>query len=487
MMKGFTKFPRMDGAVYGVLFLLVVGNGLLGVNTLQAQVSDQLVISPKDKSFEKYKYMGSISCDGSGCHGSTKKKQKFSIPQNEYYVWYEKDRHAKAFEVLKTEDSKRMAKNLGIKTPEADTRCLVCHAVDVDKDNQGANYALNEGVTCEGCHGPAEAWLGPHTRKDWDKKKGAEFGMLDTKNLAKRSERCLSCHLGVNKSRIVDHELIGAGHPRLKFEMDNYSAVMPSHWDQTDAKKKEAIGELRGVKIWSVGQAVALQQQLNLLSESRKAPTVLGPDLIHFDCFACHHEVVPKLRDLSEAEKKIQRWRVRDYGGKPGRLVWNSSNYSVFRNLIKEIAPDKAITLEKLIVNFQDGLTGKSSVADFDQVLKNLEEFATQLVPVVQQQEFTGKTVWSVMRRISGDAGNIANAGFQSSEQAVLALASLYEAYSGAVGHPSNKKDLMAVLDSLYEDIKDGRQFDVVKFSQHLTAFRGLLEPDVPSSPSAGK
>jgi hypothetical protein len=342
-------------------------------------------------------------------------------------------------------------------------------------------------VTCEGCHGPAEAWLGPHTRKDWDKKKGAEFGMLDTKNLAKRSERCLSCHLGVNKSRIVDHELIGAGHPRLKFEMDNYSAVMPSHWDQTDAKKKEAIGELRGVKIWSVGQAVALQQQLNLLSESRKAPTVLGPDLIHFDCFACHHEVVPKLRDLSEAEKKIQRWRVRDYGGKPGRLVWNSSNYSVFRNLIKEIAPDKAITLEKLIVNFQDGLTGKSSVADFDQVLKNLEEFATQLVPVVQQQEFTGKTVWSVMRRISGDAGNIANAGFQSSEQAVLALASLYEAYSGAVGHPSNKKDLMAVLDSLYEDIKDGRQFDVVKFSQHLTAFRGLLEPDVPSSPSAGK
>jgi hypothetical protein len=465
-----------------VLIVLLVDSFPVG-EELRAQSSEKIIVSPKDKALDPYQYMGSASCNGSACHGSTKPKSKFSIQQNEYWVWFDNDSHAKAYDKLTEPDSQRIAKNLGIEKPEASSRCLVCHAVEVDKAHQGPNYDLKEGVTCEGCHGPAEKWLGPHTRRDWDKKKGAEYGMFDTKALPKRADRCLTCHLGADKN-IVDHELVGAGHPRLNFELDNFSTVMPSHWLPPKDKTER---EWFGARVWAVGQAVALRSQLELLSSSRKSRGVVWPDLIYFDCYACHHSVVDRVRDISEDEKKLQRWRVREYGGKPGRLVWNAASYTIFREYMREMLSEKAEALDQLVTSFHDRLTGKSNMADFDQTLTKLEQFTGELVPIVEQKRFTQKSVWSLMRRISGDATAIANAGFQSAEQATLALASLYDSYADAAGPPSNGKAIKAAIDGLYDDIKMGRQFDLVKFAQHLTALRGLLEPEAPGAPNKGE
>ncbi len=482
-MKGFPKGPWRLITVAACLVVSLVGSYWLQIgNDPHAEVSDKLVLSPKDTSLDPYNYVGSASCNGSACHGSTKPKTKFSIQQNEYWTWFDNDSHAKAYDVLTKADSKRIAKNLGIDKPETDKKCLVCHSVDVDEKHQGPNFDVKEGVTCEGCHGPAEKWLGPHMRRDWDKTKGAQYGMFDTKTLSKRTERCLACHLGVDKN-IVDHELIGAGHPRLNFELDNFSTVMPSHWLPP---KDKAERDWIGVRAWSVGQAVALRKQLDLLSTSRKSQALLWPDLIHFDCYACHHTVVDRVKEISDEEKKLQRWRVRDYGGKPGRLVWNAASYTVFRYVVREIAPDKAATLDQLVTNFHDRLTGKSSTADFEQAQTKLEQFAVQLVSSIEQHKYTQKSVWSLMRRISGDAPAIANAGFQSAEQAVLAVSSLYDAYVDAVGPPPNAKAIKTSIGALYEDIKSGREFDLVKFSQHLSALRALLEPDIPVSSGAG-
>ncbi len=55
--------------------------------------------------------------------------------------------------------------------------------------------------------------------------------MVDTRDLVKRTEKCLSCHLG-SEEKFVDHEMIAAGHPDLFFELDSFSAVMPRHWKE---------------------------------------------------------------------------------------------------------------------------------------------------------------------------------------------------------------------------------------------------------------
>lgn len=90
------------------------------------------------------------------------------------------------------------------------------------------------------------------------------------------------------------------------------------------------------------------------------------------------------------------------------------------------------------------------------------------------------------MRRIAGDATVIANAGFQSAEQAVLAMSSLQESYNRTMGVMPNARAFSAALDQLNNDIVFGYKFNLVQFSQHLSGMRKLLEPDNPPASGEG-
>ncbi len=422
-------------------------------------------------SGDLYSFVGAESCGGSACHGNSAPRTKLRIGQNEFYIWSQKDRHAKAYEVLTNADSKRIAQNLRIDKPEAAHRCLVCHALDVEEGRQGKNFDITEGVSCEACHGPAEQWLGPHIRKDWDAKRAATYGMSNTKDLGFRADKCLGCHLGVGQD-VVDHELIGAGHPRLKFELDNYSHVMPAHWQPP---KDKPARDWLGVKTWAVSQAVALRNQLQLFGANRKSKMGLFPDFIHFDCFACHHDVVDRLGTLTDEEKKLQRWRSKEYGGKPGRLVWNASSYAVLRHIVQQVSPEQGKTLDQQVRAFHEIVTGKRSSDGFEGALKGLIELSDQLVVKVGQHAFTQQNALALMRAIAADGRTFSHLGFQSAEQAVLALASLYDAYTDAVGALPEDKAVKQAIDALYKDVKDGRQFNPAQFEADLAKVRNAV------------
>ena len=125
-------------------------------------------------------------------------------------------------------------------------------------------------------------------------------------------------------------------------------------------------------------------------------------------------------------------------------------------------------------------------MAEFEQALTKLQRLSEELVAAVEQHKFTQKEVWSIMRRISGDASGIANAGFQSAEQAVLAISTLQGSYEEAMGPLPNKKSIAASIDQLNTDIVLGQKFNLVQFGQHLTGLRKLLEPEAPPLSSTG-
>jgi len=52
-----------------------------------------------------YKYTGAASCGASNCHGSTKPKADYP-KLNENVVWFQKDKHAKAYATLTNEKLK---------------------------------------------------------------------------------------------------------------------------------------------------------------------------------------------------------------------------------------------------------------------------------------------------------------------------------------------------------------------------------------------
>jgi hypothetical protein len=55
----------------------------------------------------------------------------------------------------------------------------------------------------------------------------------------------------------VDNELLAAGHPALRFELDSQSVAEPKHWQDPPGS---------GAKAWLVGQAVALREMSWALS-----------------------------------------------------------------------------------------------------------------------------------------------------------------------------------------------------------------------------
>src|SRR5690606_32482371 len=90
------------------------------------------------------------------------------------------------------------------------------------------------GVGCEDCHGPADEWLNLHYRDGWPEAfPEAATAMQALRPTAARADVCLRCHVGDGLGREVNHDLIAAGHPRLKFELTLYSDAMPRHWDQS--------------------------------------------------------------------------------------------------------------------------------------------------------------------------------------------------------------------------------------------------------------
>ena len=119
------------------------------------------------------------------CH----KKEKDG---NQYGKWLESG-HAKAFETLAGDKAMEIAKGKGIENPQAATECLECHvtALPVMDDLVNQKITMEEGVSCESCHGAGKDYYKKKTMKaiTAGEVDGAELGLI-TPN----EETCVKCH-----------------------------------------------------------------------------------------------------------------------------------------------------------------------------------------------------------------------------------------------------------------------------------------------------
>src|SRR5262249_43558248 len=133
-------------------------------------------------STQRFFYMGAESCGASTCHGSAAPRNapRTGIRQTEYTQWQTNDKHAEAYKVLLKERSRVMAQNLRLaEPPSKSNRCVVCHSLYAPKELQSASYKVEDGVSCEACHGQAEGWLGTHIARGYAA--SASIGMYDTR------------------------------------------------------------------------------------------------------------------------------------------------------------------------------------------------------------------------------------------------------------------------------------------------------------------
>src|SRR5215469_11932121 len=425
---------------------------------------------------EPVKYIGPGSCAATSCHGSVKPVAGSRIFQNEYSTWILQDKHSRAYQVLTQDVGERMARilKLGAKAEEA-PKCLACHALHTTEQQRGRSFAINEGVSCENCHGPAQGWLGQHTAKDSPEKhaKSVELHMTDTRNIIPRTEKCLECHLGTAQ-KFVDHEMIAAGHPDLFFELDSFSAIMPRHWNQPRLSSPGKLVEdsnWTGVRDWSAGQAVQLRAAMERLTWRAKFERYDGkqiwPEYAELSCFACHHA-------LGMAKDS---WRQEHgYAGRrPGDPAWNASRYAVFRIMARQVDPTAAQELEQRLANVSSEMSklhpDRAAVASAaSDAVPVTQRFAERLATMTYDSGLALRT----MQAITQDAEAIALADERAAEQATMALDSLYIAY-GKQTNPGNATEVRAAINGLFQQLENPSAYNADQFAAGLRRVHELL------------
>jgi Cytochrome c554 and c-prime len=398
------------------------------------------------------KFIGAGSCSAVACHGGIQPRSLTKVMQNEYSTWVTEDKHARAYTVLTQPLAEQMAVILKIGRPETAQKCVTCHALPSDIAHRARDYDLGDGVSCESCHGPASGWLEKHIEPTARHADLVGLGLWDNKDLAKRSERCLTCHLGA-PGMSVDHEMIAAGHPDLGFELDSYTAVEPPHWIEKAPDQKEALSDpLFGVRAWGIGQAVQLRESMRRVA--RRAQNGPWPEFSEMECMACHHSLTGPLSWRQKAGYSDRR---------AGDAPYNLARYVVFRYLAEDV--DGALNQQLRNEVGQVALMMTSMSADRSAIMtaaNRASALADRMVSEIQSMKYDRTRTLILMRRIAGDADAISAQGERAAEQATMALDSLYIADAKA-GMPS--PETRAAIDAMFKQVNNPSAYNAPQFA----------------------
>lgn len=400
-------------------------------------------------------YTGPGSCAAAACHGSIRPVPGSRILQTEYTTWISQDRHARAAEVLSNPVSVRMAKMLGLPAANSAAKCLACHTLDAPQTQQGLTF-VSEGVSCEACHGPASAWLGPHTTKGWTHAQSVQAGMSDTKDLVKRTDICLTCHLGT-ADKFVDHEMIAAGHPDLVFDLEAFSAAMPRHW-----RPVADADPFAPVRAFTVGQLVHLRSSLERLARRVTGPS--WPEYAELDCFACHHS-------LTRAEES---WR-QTFGystRRPGNPALNVARWVTARHVLAAQDARAAAELNDVMMSLEREASRPGP--DEGQVVALTTRGRTILDAAIARALSStpdAAAAARLLRAVAADVEEIAPRGERAAEQAAMAMETLFLAttQSGEGGA------LRTAFDELFQQFQNPSAYDPRRFIAQVKKIEAAL------------
>lgn len=398
------QLPR--AAVWAVACLLL----------LVADASPSRADAPVIPQYGSDKHEGVSSCDGSGCHGAAGPRNDRNVLQNEYSVWSDQDRHhTRAYKILLEADSLRISRNLGrSKKPHQDDLCLDCHADNPPPDKRRSEddrFRIDDGVGCEACHGGAERYLRPHD-SGGSHAKNIELGLYPTDQPVARTRLCLSCHFG-DRKKFVDHRLMGAGHPRQSFEVALFSILQPYHWEPDDDYLERGKSAPHDIQLWAIGQAIAVDEVLDAMLDPKRNRLGLFPELVLYDCHACHHPI----------DEKIDWTPRKSTGLGPGVPRLNDANFLMLMQSLRLVDAAAAKELARDLRSLH--LAASEGRGDATATAKKIRADIARLLPRLEAWKVDATVIRTLTRSILADAIAGEYSDYAGSEQATMALQTL--------------------------------------------------------------
>jgi hypothetical protein len=363
--------------------------------------------------------MGVASCAGSTCHGRAEGNGAV-VRQDEIATWQEPSSpsgaHSRAYAALTTLRGRQIGATLGIE-PTSAGECLGCHATTGGP--RGPEFQISDGVGCESCHGAANEWLPTHFTVGGSHAANVAAGMTPLERPAVRAKVCLDCHYGSSDAgQFVSHRVMAAGHPRLSFELDLFSALQQHH--DADADYASRKGSPSSVRLWAIGQAEAVRRSLALFRQPQFGMQGMFPEFYFFDCHSCHRQIT------DGPQRKLT------FETNPGRPIlfgtppYNDENMIMLSAVSRVLAPGQAAAFDNATAAFHKAMgEGRGEAVAAAQ---KLEAAAAALESGLDGRGYGSDEAFRVVAAISDKATAPRFTDYAGSAQAVMALDTLLNA-----------------------------------------------------------
>lgn len=430
-----------------LLIMLLVGIGLPASSPLSAGGT----------------YEGVAACAGSTCHGRMEGNGKV-VRQDELLHWQEPSAqggaHSRAYAVLTGRRSQQIAATLGLGNAASAPACLGCHATDAPAGQRGDRFQITDGVGCESCHGASSGWIATHYTVLGSHSSNVAQGLKPLENPAVRASVCLDCHFGSSRpGYFVTHQMMAAGHPRISFELDLFSALQQHHDEDADYVTRK--GKTDSVRLWAVGQAEAVQRSLGLFAQLGRGMQGIFPEFYFYDCHSCHRQIYDK------AERSLT------FQTNPGRPIpfaappYNDENIIMLSAVARVLAPGQASAFERASRDFHAAMgVGRAQSVT---AAGRLNAAAGALSRAIVRGGYSSDTAFTVIGTIAGSAISSRFTDYAGSVQAVMAVDTLLNALVRqgriTVGAAAS---IRAHVNRAYAAVKSPNEYDPASFRASL-------------------
>lgn len=414
------------------------------------------------------RYTGVASCAGSTCHGRAEGNGEV-VRQDEIATWQEPSAssgaHSRALVALGSLRGRQIAATLGLGDPTGEPACLGCHATFAPVAERGPRFQLGDGVGCESCHGPAGGWIATHYTTLGTHRANVGAGLTPLDSPQVRAGVCLDCHYGsAAGNRFVTHRMMAAGHPRLVFELDLFSALQQHHDEDTDYRQRK--GRTASVRLWAVGQAEAVRRSADLFARPGFGTEGIFPEFFFYDCHSCHRQITdgPQRRLTFETNP-----------GRPipfGQPPFNDENAIILSAVARVLAPGQAQGFESASQGFHRAMgEGRAEAA---QAAMRLRDTAAALSDALAQGG--GGDAFTVIAAIADRATSPRFTDYAGSAQAVMATDTLLNALVRegrvTVGAAAG---IRADINRAYDAVRSPEGYNPVRFRAALGQAAGAI------------
>lgn len=408
-------------------------------------------------------YMGVATCAGSTCHGRAEGNGAV-VRQDEIATWQEPSSpagaHSRALSAIDTVRGRQITAALGLADPVSEPACLGCHATNVPAATRGPRFQLSDGVGCESCHGPSAGWLASHYTVGGSHAANVAAGLVPLDNPQVRAGVCLDCHYGSTaKGQFVTHRMMAAGHPRITFELDLFSALQQHH--DADADYATRKGQASSVMLWAVGQAEAVRRATDLFSRPSLANEGIFPEFYFYDCHSCHRQITdgPQRRLTFE----VNPGRAIPFGQPP----FNDENIIMLSAVARVLAPGETQGFEAASRAFHTGMgAGREQAVA---AAARLNSAAAGLSAALARRSYGGDDGFAVIAAIAERTTSARFTDYAGSAQGVMAVDTLMNALVGEGRITTGAAaGIRANINRAYDAVRSPESYNPVRFRAAL-------------------